>query len=280
MSQNQTMYAQNVYFPDVFKGCKHDCVYCKPSFQRQAKRQKQRCLKCYTFEPHDHFERLKGRTPATKPGEFIFFPKGADLCFASTKEWEQIVHFIESNPQTTFLIQTKEPYCFNRYENPWTINEGCEPRDFPPNVILGMTLETDRYNFSVEASQYKSYPQISKAEYPIERIHAFQSFRHKRKEITIEPILQFTEQFEWQIRKLKPEFVYIGYDTKGCKLPEPTLAETQGLIEKLKASGIDVRLKTIRKAWYETEQTTLNLSLTQHQSNENNSTTEAKSNDA
>ena len=25
---NNTMYKENKYFPDVFKGCKHDCVYC------------------------------------------------------------------------------------------------------------------------------------------------------------------------------------------------------------------------------------------------------------
>jgi hypothetical protein len=250
MSANQTMYEQNVYFPDVYKGCKNGCVYCVPSFQKQAKRQRKNCAKCYTFEPHLHAERLERKSPATKGNQFVFFPKGADLCFASAEEWNQIIGFIEANPQTTFLIQTKQPYCFSHYENPWITDED-EPRDFPKNVILGITLETDRYHFSVDASQYKNYPQISKADYPLERMIGFAHIRHKRKEITIEPILQFSEQFEWQIRKLKPEFVYVGYDTKGCKLPEPTLAETQALIDQLRKAGLDVRTKTIRKAWFE-----------------------------
>lgn len=53
------------------------------------------------------------------------------------------------------------------------------------------------------------------------------------------------------ILAIKPEFVYIGYDTKKCKLPEPTLAETQALIDRLRKEGLDVRLKTIHPAWYE-----------------------------
>jgi len=41
-----------------FKGCEFDCLYCVPSFQAQAKRQKHRCLECYKYQPHEHPERL------------------------------------------------------------------------------------------------------------------------------------------------------------------------------------------------------------------------------
>ena len=30
-----------------FKGCHFDCTYCVPSFQLQAKRRKNECIKCY-----------------------------------------------------------------------------------------------------------------------------------------------------------------------------------------------------------------------------------------
>lgn len=238
------MYEQNVYFPDVYKGCKNDCVYCKPSFQRQAKRQKQRCQKCYTFEPHRHFERMRGRTPATQPGQFLMFPKGGDLSYTSNHEWEAIIDFIAANPQTTFLIQTKRPKFLLR------------KKFFPKNLILGITLESTNLSWTtfdyMTPSTYQKYRQISKAPYPITRICDFESVKHNRKAVTVEPILKFNMDFfvQW-ILGLKPEFVYIGYDTKGCKLPEPTLAETLALIEALEKEGIEVRKKTIRKAWYE-----------------------------
>lgn len=32
-----------------FKGCKFDCIYCVPSFQKQAKRQMHNCMDCYNY---------------------------------------------------------------------------------------------------------------------------------------------------------------------------------------------------------------------------------------
>lgn len=232
------MYSQNVYFPDVFKGCTHGCVYCTPSFQRQAKRQKKNCQKCYDFTPHTHFERMKGKTPATKLGEFIFFPKGGDLYFATWQEVEKIIMFTKANPQTTFLLQTKNPR--------WMLKHS-----FPSNVILGLTLETDRHIFQTP-SDYHAYDQISLAMPPVERTILFASVDHPRKEVTIEPILQHSEKLIGLIRDIKPEFVYVGYDTKKCHLPEPTLLDTMGLIWALEKEGFDVRRKTLRKAWYQT----------------------------
>ena len=256
---NQTMYEQNVYYPDVFKGCLNDCVYCKPSFQRQAKRQLHRCKvlnekgvpKCYSFEPHIHEERMYTPlgdnkfayrvTPKTVGDQFVFFPKGGDPCYATLDELEQMFDFIDNNPQTTFLMQTKVPECFEQ------INQ------FPENLILGITLESDRELFQTP-SQYKAYCEISKAATLGERVHLFSRVNHKRKFVTVEPILQFRlDIFVTWLRCLKPQAVYVGYDTKGCKLPEPTLVETLALIEALEKEGIEVRRKTIRKAWYETE---------------------------
>lgn len=251
MSNNQTMYAQNVYFPDAFKGCGFDCVYCVPSFQRQAKRQKQRCQLCYEYRPHFHPERLYKpgklefvKTPATTRDQFIFFPKGGDPCFATEHVFKQMLAFINYNSQTTFLMQTKDPDFLRYYPN------------LPSNLILGITLESDKDLYET-SSKFKRYSEISRAPTPVRRakIFCFDVF-HKWKFVTIEPILQFNLEnlVEW-ILTIDPEAVYIGYDTKNCHLPEPTLQETKELIGQLESWGkikrFDVRLKTIRKAWWE-----------------------------
>jgi hypothetical protein len=43
----------------------------------------------------------------------------------------------------------------------------------------------------------------------------------------------------------------VGYDShpRENRLPEPTLAEADALVEKLKLGGIDVRWKLRREAW-------------------------------
>ena len=254
MSTSQTMYEQNVYFPDVFKGCLHNCVYCKPSFQRQAKRQKQRCQKCYTFEPHTHFERLKKRSPgtvyamggyikapATVGDQFVFFPKGGDPCYASRSELGTMLHYVEKNPQTAFLMQTKNPIFMQGIE------------EFPSNLIVGITLETNREVFE-GFPKFKDYGAISEAPLPRHRAHDFLRVKYEPKFVTVEPILQFDlAVFAYWIMAINPKVVYVGYDTKGCKLPEPTLAETLELIKFLENEGITVRRKTIRKAWYESK---------------------------
>jgi len=51
--------------------------------------------------------------------------------------------------------------------------------------------------------------------------------------------------------ELEPEFIYIGYDNYGNKLPEPPLSMVLRLINALRSHGITVYEKTLRKAWYE-----------------------------
>lgn len=148
-------------------------------------------------------------------------------------------------PDRNFLIQSKNPSIF--LEHYW-----------PDNVILGTTLET---NYSLLQSSEPSheliaYNQISKAPYPDTRHDAMVRLCN-RKAITIEPILKFNiEAFLRWIKEIAPEFVYIGYandkhEGKKLKLPEPPLEKTMQLIAALKTAGIEVREKTLRRAWYE-----------------------------
>lgn len=65
-----------------------------------------------------------------------------------------------------------------------------------------------------------------------------------RKMITIEPILDFDVDIlaSW-IAEIRPEFLNIGADSKGHKLPEPTQEKVEEFILKLKSYGIEVREK-------------------------------------
>ena len=49
MSILSRMYARAKTW-NPLKGCLFNCPYCRPSFQRQAKRQKQCCVKCYSYK--------------------------------------------------------------------------------------------------------------------------------------------------------------------------------------------------------------------------------------
>lgn len=232
------MYPENRKTLNWFVGCAHDCIYCKPSFQRQMKRQRKNCEKCYRYEPHAHLERLLKPPPKTEGDEFIFFPSSGDPVFATPKEFCSALKYAEKYSDRTFLIQSKNPACFFDYH-------------FPKNVILGTTIETDRIFWLNNPSQFQHYNQISQAPYPTERLNIMLDVRHNPILITIEPILDFCllAFVDW-LKNIHPNIVYVGYDNHNCKLPEPKLAKTDQLIEELEKFTA-VRVKTLRKAWYE-----------------------------
>ena len=217
-----------------YVGCRFNCVYCVPSFQRQAKRRKKWCEKCYNYEPHFHPERLN-RVPNAKT---IFACAYGDIAHAKLEWLEQILNVIGEHGDKTFYLQTKNPSVFE------ALNELC---GFPRNVKLGITLETNLEEFNTPSS-FKKYGEISKAPKPIDRWVNPYLIDY----VTIEPILDFDEEFAYMIKCLSPEFVYIGYDNHNCRLPEPPLEKTLRLIEELE-KFTEVRLKTIRKAWWEVD---------------------------
>jgi len=233
------MYKQNRKSLNWFVGCRNECVYCKPSFQAQMKRQLHNCKKCYEFVPHAHLERLTKSPPKTKDGEFIFFPSSGDVEFCSLTEMLEAINYAEHFEDRTFLIQSKNGGSFLDFS-------------FPRNVVVGITMETDQHEFGIPECKYKLYSEISKACAPFWRYKGMLAVEHERKFVTIEPILEHTSNFADLIREINPEFVYIGYDNHNCRLPEPPLAETLDFIEELK-EFTEVRVKTLREAWWVTE---------------------------
>ena len=205
---------------NVAVGCYFDCCYCKKSFQAQMKRQKPKydengklirgCQKCYDFEPHFHENRLEDQLPRTKGDEFIWVCSSGDISAFPNSWIEQILLRIREQSHKTFFFQSKRPKTFERFI-------------FPGNVILGTTIESNRY-----------YPMISRAPRPDIRADDFRKIYHSRKFVTIEPIMDFDLDImvKW-MDIIKPERIYIGYDTKKSGLNEPSLEKTEELIKEL-----------------------------------------------
>jgi hypothetical protein len=158
-----------------------------------------------------------------------------DISFATFDTFTGILAAIRNQPKTTFYIQSKDPIYFSEYLRRF----GCSIGD---NVVLGTTIETNR-----------NTREYSWAPLPEYRYEAIKLLKHS-KYVTIEPIMEFdmSEMIQW-IDTIKPEFVYIGYNSRDRDtnhLPEPSLAKTEELIAKLEKIT-EVRLKLIRKAWWE-----------------------------
>jgi hypothetical protein len=152
--------------------------------------------------------------PRTEGDQFIWACSSSDISFAQVDWITAILERIEERKDRTFFFQTKDPKVFEKY-------------DFPENVLLGITLETD---------SDLNYDRISKAPPPMLRYKQFADLDvSNRKVVTIEPILVFSYQelFLAHIKEIGPERVYIGYDTKHSKLHEPLLFRTQNLIKEL-----------------------------------------------
>jgi len=222
MRKKGNMYSDSKKQWNIIVGCEYQCKYCVNSFQRQMKRQKHNCIKCYNYEPHFHPERLYQSLPKTRGDEFIWCCSSGDISFAEEEWIDKIIERIKELPGRTFFFQTKDPSCFYKYS-------------FPENVILGITLESNRDYL------------ITKAPFPWQRYNDFMKLDFERKIVTIEPIMQFDlDLFVDWIRDIAPIRVYMGYDTKMSDLPEPKLSEFLELWSELNRFT-NVKSKLIRK---------------------------------
>ncbi len=218
------MYPESVYQWNVFKGCLFDCVYCRNSFQRISKRfqptidknGKQRgCQSCYDYKPHFHPERLNNSLKKTKSDQFIFCCSSGDIYFAEKSWINAILVKVRENSDKTFFFQSKAPECFFNY-------------DFPENVILGITLESNQH-----------YPDISKAPPPEKRAKDFSKLDFDRKHVTIEPVMEFDpKKLKLMIKSIDPEIINFGYDSKNSKLSEPEMEKSIEFVKDLRTEYI------------------------------------------
>ena len=212
-------------------GCLHRCRYC---WARRLAETKLKNSYRYRkgFVPRLNENELKAKF---SEGDFVFVSDMGDLFGGFIpREWIlKILLHIKKFPKTYFLFLTKNPV---RYAE--CIDE------FPENVILGTTIETDRDDI------YLNH-RISEAPLPSVRYEAFKSIKWSKKFVAIEPILDFNlDRFSKWIKDIMPIIVYVGYDNYNNRLPEPPLSKTLELIKRLSEVTLTVK-KTIRPAWYE-----------------------------
>ena len=226
MAQQKNMYSLSVKQWNPFVGCNFDCSYCFTSFRRQAKRQKHNCMRCYNFKPHTHPNRLDMSLPRTKAGEFIFTCSNADISFCPTPFLKKILAVMElpKNQGKQFLLQSKNPATFKRITQ------------YPDNLILGVTLETNR-----EGKEYT----VSKAPRVSKRVRDMLKVKHPNKMVTIEPVLDFDQRelVSW-VKKINPAVVWLGYNSGKVDLPEPSAEKFKKLHQALKKAGHKVVIKT------------------------------------
>jgi hypothetical protein len=112
---------------------------------------------------------------------------------------------------------------------------------FPKKSEFGTTIET---NLDLG---FSNAPKMK------DRAAAMESLRLMWREtfVTIEPIMKFDlEEFINLLKQASPNKIYIGADSKGHNLPEPTEEEIHNLIIELKKFCSDVELKSNLKRIY------------------------------
>jgi len=214
-----------------FVGCEFNCVYCKPSFQRQAKRRRKWCELCYRYKPHAHPERLK-KIPCSKT---VFVCGTGDISFINPDYFKEILSRVEEhvdkNPGKLFYFQSKNPAFFNEFLGDF--------KEIGDNIILLTTLETNR------PRGYEK--KISKAPKPAKRFKDFSHLDWERKIVTIEPVMDFDlYKFTDWIQAIGPEAVYIGFNSrpKEVQLPEPSPEKFWRFVKELEKIT-EVRLKDV-----------------------------------
>lgn len=158
-------------------------------------------------------------------GNFIFVGSSCDMYAEAIPKqwiWDTLEHCRKH--RNNYLFQSKNPTRILKYKG-W----------LPYNCVCGTTIETNRI-----------YPQMGNAPRPKHRmssIHTLACERFKTM-VTLEPIMDFDlSDLLSLIYSCQPEWVNIGADSQGHKLPEPEPDKILTLIEDLQKVGIEVRIK-------------------------------------
>lgn len=219
--QSGNMYPWITHTWNPIKGkCSHNCKYCY--------------MKRFP-QPELHFDR-KELGVNLGSGNTIFVGSSCDMFAESVpKEWlYEILGHCEDYLDNTYLFQTKNPLRY-QYVNPYDgLNVSWHKR-----VIIGTTIETNR-NYKDFGWEYH----VSNAPEPFERFEWLEKTQAYHKMVSIEPIMDFDLNIliAW-LKRIKPDFVSIGADSKGHNLPEPSSIKVNDLIKALKQIT-EVRVKS------------------------------------
>lgn len=202
--QKGNMYGFVTHTWNAIKGeCSHNCSYCymkRWGGQRPV--------------------RLDEKELKVDLGEnnFIFVGSSTDM-FAEGVPNDWIIRTLQHCKKfnNTYLFQTKNPKRFLKFVD-----------NFPVNTILGTTIETDSEELIHDFSN--SPPVYKRSKYMSDKL----LWRFRRM-VTIEPVIDFhTTRISELIEDIRPEFVNLGADSTGNKLPEPTPFKIECLIKELR----------------------------------------------
>ena len=159
--------------------------------------------------------------------DFVFACDMTDL-FGEWVPEKAIIEILTaiSMSEAKYLLLTKNPKRYSEFT-------------LPKNCVAGATIECDM-NFQIAGC---------KAPTPYQRLEEMAKLKHPEKMVSIEPIMNYTQNFLYKLLAIKPDFVAVGYDNYDNKLAEPYLARTTGLIQCLEQEGIKVYRKTLREKW-------------------------------
>lgn len=234
--QNTNMYAEIYECWNPLAGeCKYQCYKVKGKclcFVSVMKNKLSNKSGKYVF-PHvrakysgDYRLVEKEFTRKFKPDTIVFVCDCTDLFHpnVSSKFIYRILEYCRKFPETIFLFQTKNPHRYLSFFK----------QDFPKKSILGTTVQSDNNNLTPLA--------------PTPYLRCCYMYRVGNKFdcecfITIEPILEFDSIELVDIIKIaKPDWVWIGANSKGGDLPEPSSEKIKALIKELE-KFTDVRIK-------------------------------------
>ncbi len=189
-------------------GCLHSCSYCWA-----AKLVKTRLKNSVKYKEGFSPKIAESELGKRFHNQFVFVSDMGDLFgFWVPSEWiMKVLGAVRRNSDSLFLFLTKNPARYREFVDL-----------FPKNVVLGVTLESNReYSFT-------------KAPSPFERYRSMASIKFDKKLVCIEPIIDFDlETFVKWIKDIRPSTVYVGYDNYHNRLPEPSRTKTEQLIDQL-----------------------------------------------
>jgi protein gp37 len=178
--------------------CLHDCEYCYMKIFPQ---------KPIRLDEKELLENLG-------MGNTIFVGSSTDMWADNIPSlWiEKVLAKCKEFDGNRYLFQSKNPKRFGQYAR----------KEYPTNTIFGTTIETNREDNLASA--------------PTRHGRAFwMSPWMDKRMVTIEPIMDFDlEPFVAMIKKIEPEWVNIGADSKNHNLPEPSKDKVDMLITELK----------------------------------------------
>ncbi|MBA7646982.1 hypothetical protein ES703_54750 [subsurface metagenome] len=193
---------------NVWVGCLFECTYCnarKTALTRLKNSPRYRD----GFKPHLVKKELSRKFT---PGDFVFVSYMGDICFATRPIIIDLLSRITLQPEVNFLFCSKDPLNYLH----WNL-------DWPPNLYLGTTIETNReYN-------------LSRAPAPLYRYLVMRNLVHPKIFISIEPVCDFDLEIllEW-MAEINPQIIEVGADNYHNNLPEPPWDKVKKLLDGLK----------------------------------------------